>query len=107
MNKDILEPGEGNLYHPHNLQVHSGKFWRCKHGKTGFGNNMVWEGCMKCKKCNGQGIVQCLVHNKTHSIKSSLDWRDPIPKDISKPIFYTGELTCPECHGEKEVRDDS
>lgn len=44
----VLEPNGGNLYKPHRLQVTSAEFWRCKHGTTGFGNNMDWKGCTQC-----------------------------------------------------------
>ena len=39
---------DGNLYEPHMLQIHSGQFWRCKHGRTGFGADMEWVGCNEC-----------------------------------------------------------
>lgn len=42
------EPRGGNLYQPHTLQCSSGEFWRCKHGLTGFGEEMVWVGCKDC-----------------------------------------------------------
>ena len=45
-----LEPNGGNLYRPHPFMVHSGLFWRCAHGTTGFGENMIWEGCEECKQ---------------------------------------------------------
>ncbi len=44
-----LEPDGGNLYKPHNLMIHSGQFWRCAHGYTGFGESMKWVGCEECK----------------------------------------------------------
>ena len=45
-----LEPDGGNLYRNHLLQFTSGQFWRCKHGLTGFTNEMDWTGCAKCAK---------------------------------------------------------
>lgn len=46
---DHLEPNGGNLYRPHRLMVHSGEFWRCRHGNTGFVGGMEWEGCDECR----------------------------------------------------------
>jgi hypothetical protein len=43
-----FEPDGGNLYRPHFMQVHSGRFWRCKHGRTGFKTEMKWGGCWRC-----------------------------------------------------------
>lgn len=43
-----LEPDGGNLYRPHVFMIHSGQFWRCKHGSTGFGDGMKWVGCDEC-----------------------------------------------------------
>ena len=43
-----LEPSGGNLYRPHSLMITSGQFWRCAHGSTGFGAEMVWAGCLRC-----------------------------------------------------------
>ena len=43
-----MEPDGGNLYRPHPLMIHSGQFWRCAHGKTGFGDGMKWIGCKEC-----------------------------------------------------------
>ena len=37
-----------NLYEPHPIQIDSGTFWRCDHGKTGFGKEMKWIGCFWC-----------------------------------------------------------
>lgn len=45
-----LEPNGGNLFRQHELMVTSGQFWRCAHGTTGFGKNMVWKGCPECQK---------------------------------------------------------
>jgi hypothetical protein len=45
------EPCGGNLYKPHALMVHSGKFWRCSHGSTGYGRGKdgpTWKGCIEC-----------------------------------------------------------
>jgi len=39
-----------NVYHPHPLQINSGTFWRCDHGRTGFGKDMEWVGCEDCGK---------------------------------------------------------
>jgi hypothetical protein len=30
--------------------ITSGQFWRCAHGKTGFGDRMKWVGCDECAK---------------------------------------------------------
>jgi len=46
----MLEPDGGNLYKPHPLMVHSGQFWRCAHGWTGFIEGLHWEGCPDCEK---------------------------------------------------------
>lgn len=43
-----LEPDGGNFYKPHMLQIDSGTFWRCKHGRTGMKNWMEYEGCTQC-----------------------------------------------------------
>jgi len=53
-----LEPNEGNLYGPHSLQIDSGTFWRCKHGKTGFGKNLSWRGCLRCAISNPRGYIR-------------------------------------------------
>ena len=46
-----VEPSGGNLYRPHPiLWKDSGTFWRCKHGLTGFSDNMNWIGCLECEK---------------------------------------------------------
>ena len=45
-----LEPDGGNLYKPHSLMVNSGQFWRCRHGSTGFGAGLRWDGCAECEK---------------------------------------------------------
>lgn len=43
-----LEPDGGNVYAPHQLMIHSGRYWRCAHGVTGFGSSMKWVGCWRC-----------------------------------------------------------
>lgn len=43
-----LEPDGGNMYRPHQLMLHSGQFWRCAHGYTGFRDRMDWVGCERC-----------------------------------------------------------
>ena len=43
-----LEPDGGNLYVPHKFMIDSGRFWRCAHGKTGFGKGGCWTGCWRC-----------------------------------------------------------
>lgn len=45
-----LEPDGGNLYRAHPLLIHSGRFWRCAHGSTGFCDGMAWLGCDDCAK---------------------------------------------------------
>lgn len=45
-----LEPLGGNMYKPHPMQIHSGLFWRCKHGVTGFKEGLEWVGCEGCKE---------------------------------------------------------
>ena len=47
-----LEPDGGNLYLPHPLMVHSGRFWRCSHGITGFAGDLQWLGCSGCADAN-------------------------------------------------------
>ena len=44
----MLEPDGGNLYRPHPMMIHSGRFWRCAHDTTGFATGMVWVGCDAC-----------------------------------------------------------
>lgn len=43
----MLEPEGGNFYKPHPLMIHSGKFWRCKHGHTGM-DPKNWFACWIC-----------------------------------------------------------
>jgi hypothetical protein len=43
-----MEPNGGNLYMSHALQIDSGTFWRCAHGRTGYGAGMKWVGCAEC-----------------------------------------------------------
>lgn len=47
-----LEADGGNLYRPHPLMVHSGQFWRCAHGSTGFMEDMKWVGCEACGRAD-------------------------------------------------------
>lgn len=47
-----INPDGGNLYDPHPLQIHSGRFWRCAHGRTGFKTWQEWEGCEECRLAN-------------------------------------------------------
>ena len=44
----ILEPNSGNFYKPHYLMIHSGQFWRCKHGNTGYDKGCAFIGCKEC-----------------------------------------------------------
>lgn len=46
---EMFEQDGGNLYRPHMMLVHSGRYWRCKHGITGFGSEFNWIGCAECK----------------------------------------------------------
>lgn len=50
----IYEPKGGNLYRPHALMASHATFWRCKHGRTGYGENMIWEGCIECAEADPQ-----------------------------------------------------
>lgn len=43
-----MEPDGGNLYRPHQMMIHSGRFWRCRHGLTGFAGGFEWVGCKDC-----------------------------------------------------------
>jgi len=47
-----LEPNGGNFYRPHTLQIHSGRFWRCKHGVAG------WNDCWRCALSNIGGFLR-------------------------------------------------
>lgn len=47
-----LEPNGGNFYEPHMLMVNSGRFWRCKHGITGFDGDLNLVGCPECRAEN-------------------------------------------------------
>lgn len=53
-----LEPGGGNLYRPHTLQIDSGTFWRCKHGRTGLGNHGAWIGCDDCARADPDAFAR-------------------------------------------------
>jgi len=53
-----LEPDGGNLYKPHVFQINSGRFWRCKHAKTGFGDDMKWVGCEECEKEDPEAFAE-------------------------------------------------
>ena len=50
-----LEPDGGNLYRIHPLMVHSGQFWRCRHGVTGYAADWSWIGCEPCRQENPEG----------------------------------------------------
>jgi hypothetical protein len=60
----FLEPDGGNLYRPHPFMVHSGQFWRCAHGTTGFAKNMEWAGCAECAAADPE------AHKKWHDIEN-------------------------------------
>jgi hypothetical protein len=53
-----LEPRGGNLYRPHTLQCNSGEFWRCAHGRTGFGAGMEWIGCDECAQADPEAFAR-------------------------------------------------
>lgn len=52
-----FEPDGGNLYHPHHLQVTSGQFWRCAHGRTGYDKGMRWIGCPYCAEEDPEAYI--------------------------------------------------
>jgi hypothetical protein len=54
----MSEPDGGNLYRPHPLMIHSGQFWRCKHGTTGFASGLKWEGCDDCAKDDPEAFAK-------------------------------------------------
>lgn len=58
--EEALEPNGGNLYKAHKLMVHSGQFWRCKHGITGFADGMQWVGCSECEKDDPDAFARWL-----------------------------------------------
>jgi hypothetical protein len=37
-----------NVYDSHPRMNDSGEFWRCEHGRTGFGEGFRRKGCFKC-----------------------------------------------------------
>ena len=43
-----MEPEGGNFYRPHPLQINSGTFWRCEHGRTGLDGDLNYIGCKDC-----------------------------------------------------------
>lgn len=53
-----LEPDGGNLYREHRLMVHSGRFWRCAHGSTGFKEGLIWKGCQECAEADPKAFAE-------------------------------------------------
>lgn len=53
-----LEPDRGNLYRPHKFMIHSGQFWRCKHGLTGWDRNMEFIGCKDCESDDPEAFAR-------------------------------------------------
>lgn len=47
-----LEPDGGNYYQPHPFMVHSGQFWRCRHGGPPL------DGCALCALSNPIGWLR-------------------------------------------------
>lgn len=84
----MLEPDGGNLYRPHMLMVHSGKFWRCEHGKTG----------MKTDSTDFDDCLECAVADP-EAYKSFTGRLDPAPDFNRCPVHKTIliGMACPQC----------
>lgn len=81
-----LEPNGGNLYRPHRLLVHSGQFWRCAHGLTGWtGEGLAnFTGCPQCAEADPNAFQS---------------WKDFMASE-PEPDGYDVELvnTCAHCN---------
>ena len=88
-----FEPDGGNLYLPHVLQIHSGKFWRCKHGNTGFKEGFEWVGCQECAQDNPKAF------NDWHGSRTVVK-QEAQPEETAEWICLDcgyKQLTCLHC----------